>query len=44
MHLADRRVRYMNDSAVVEAGTHEELLKQDGGYANIWKLQAQAFL
>ncbi|OJT07927.1 Lipid A export ATP-binding/permease protein MsbA [Trametes pubescens] len=35
---------YMNDSAVVEAGTHEELLKKDGGYANIWKLQAQAFL
>ncbi|OJT07931.1 Lipid A export ATP-binding/permease protein MsbA [Trametes pubescens] len=37
-------ILYMNDSAVVEAGTHEELLKQDGGYANIWKLQAQAFL
>ncbi|EIW65305.1 P-loop containing nucleoside triphosphate hydrolase protein [Trametes versicolor FP-101664 SS1] len=37
-------ILYMNDSVVVEAGTHEELLKQDGGYANIWKLQAQAFL
>lgn len=44
MCVADRHVRYMNDSIVVEAGTHEELLKQDGGYANIWKLQAQAFL
>ena len=36
--------RYMNDSVVVEAGTHDALLKQDGAYAKIWKLQAQAFL
>ncbi|KAI0638774.1 P-loop containing nucleoside triphosphate hydrolase protein [Trametes polyzona] len=37
-------ILYMNDSVIVESGTHEELLKQDGGYANIWKIQAQAFL
>ncbi|KAI0820602.1 P-loop containing nucleoside triphosphate hydrolase protein [Trametes gibbosa] len=37
-------ILYMNDSAIIETGTHEELLKHDGGYANIWKLQAQAFL
>ncbi|KAH9855737.1 P-loop containing nucleoside triphosphate hydrolase protein [Lenzites betulinus] len=37
-------ILYMNDSVIVEAGTHEELLKRDGGYANIWRLQAQAFL
>ncbi|KAG6831639.1 hypothetical protein H0H92_008716 [Tricholoma furcatifolium] len=35
---------YMNDSVVVETGTHEELLKSDGDYAHIWNLQAQAFL
>lgn len=44
MIFAERFGRYMNDSVVVESGTHEELLKRDGGYANIWKLQAQAFL
>ncbi|KAI0353204.1 P-loop containing nucleoside triphosphate hydrolase protein [Trametes cingulata] len=37
-------ILYMNDSVILETGTHEELLKQDGGYANIWKLQAQAFI
>ena len=36
--------RYMNESVIVESGTHEQLLKEDGGYANIWNLQAQAFL
>jgi ABC-type multidrug transport system fused ATPase/permease subunit len=34
----------MNDSAVAEEGTHEQLLKQQGDYARIWMLQAQAFL
>ncbi|KAI9062263.1 P-loop containing nucleoside triphosphate hydrolase protein [Trametes sanguinea] len=37
-------ILYMNDSAIVESGTHEQLLGQGGGYANIWNLQAQAFL
>ncbi|KAI0770942.1 P-loop containing nucleoside triphosphate hydrolase protein [Trametes elegans] len=37
-------ILYMNDSVVVEAGSHEQLLQRDGGYANIWKLQAEAFL
>ena len=36
--------RYMNDSVVVEAGTHDELLKKQGEYARIWMMQAQAFL
>jgi ABC-type multidrug transport system fused ATPase/permease subunit len=34
----------MNNSAVAEEGTHERLLKQQGEYARIWMLQAQAFL
>ncbi|KAI0757800.1 P-loop containing nucleoside triphosphate hydrolase protein [Daedaleopsis nitida] len=37
-------ILYMNDSAIVEAGTHEELMKRQGEYARIWMLQAQAFL
>ncbi|GBE78652.1 hypothetical protein SCP_0115410 [Sparassis crispa] len=37
-------ILYMDDSVVVEAATHDELLKRDGEYARIWKLQAQAFL
>ncbi|KAI0638773.1 P-loop containing nucleoside triphosphate hydrolase protein [Trametes polyzona] len=42
--VADQIARYMNDSQIIEAGTHEQLLKRDGGYANIWRIQAQAFL
>ena len=35
----------MNDSVIVESGTHEELLKREGSdYARLWRMQAQAFL
>jgi len=37
-------ILYMNDSLVVEEGTHAELIQQKGEYARIWMLQAQAFL
>ncbi|TFK85037.1 P-loop containing nucleoside triphosphate hydrolase protein [Polyporus arcularius HHB13444] len=37
-------ILYMNDSVIVEAGTHDELMKRQGEYARIWMLQAQAFL
>lgn len=37
-------ILYMNDSVVVEEGTHEQLLKKKGEYARTWTLQAQAFL
>ena len=36
--------RYMNDSVVVEEGTHDQLLRQQGEYARIWMLQARAFI
>jgi ABC-type multidrug transport system fused ATPase/permease subunit len=36
-------VRYMNETAVMETGTHEELIKSGGDYARLWKLQAEAF-
>ncbi|KAJ7630342.1 P-loop containing nucleoside triphosphate hydrolase protein [Roridomyces roridus] len=38
------RILYMDDSVILEEGTHDELIKQGGGYAKIWMLQAQAFL
>ncbi|KII86507.1 hypothetical protein PLICRDRAFT_44105 [Plicaturopsis crispa FD-325 SS-3] len=37
-------ILYIQDAAVQETGTHDELLKQNGEYARIWMLQAQAFL
>jgi len=37
-------LRYMNDSEIVEAGTHAELMLRGGEYAGLWNLQAQAFL
>jgi len=35
---------FMKNARVTELGTHDELIKLDGGYAEMWKLQAQAFL
>ncbi|KAH8996470.1 P-loop containing nucleoside triphosphate hydrolase protein [Lactarius hatsudake] len=38
-------ILYMNDSAIVEAGTHEELLgHEDSDYGRLWRMQAEAFL
>jgi len=35
----------MNESVVVETGTHEELMKREGSeYGRLWHIQAQAFL
>jgi ABC-type multidrug transport system fused ATPase/permease subunit len=34
----------MNDSVVVEEGTHDQLLRQQGEYARNWMLQARAFI
>ena len=36
--------RYMRDSTIVESGTHEELMAREGKYAELWKLQAEAFM
>ena len=35
----------MNDSVIVETGTHDELLKhEDSDYRRLWQMQAQAYL
>jgi hypothetical protein len=36
--------RYMNETAVVEVRTHEELVESGGDYAHMWSLQAEAFM
>jgi hypothetical protein len=37
--------RYMNDSLILETGSHEELMKlEDSEYARLWRMQAEAFL
>ena len=43
--IADRAgSRYMNDAAIVEVGTHNELMQCEGEYARLWRMQAEAFL
>jgi len=38
-------ILYMNDSVIIETGTHEALLRNEGSdYARIWRMQAEAFL
>ncbi|KAI0668743.1 HlyB/MsbA family ABC transporter [Trametes maxima] len=45
MRQADLIMRvHIDESTVVAQGTHEVLLKQQGEYAKMWTLQAQAFL
>lgn len=33
----------MKDSQVLEKGKHEDLIRLNGGYASMYKLQAAAF-
>lgn len=41
--LADRIIM-LEKGEIVEEGTHEELLARDGKYAQMWKLQAGAYI
>jgi subfamily B ATP-binding cassette protein MsbA len=34
------RIAVLDDGWLLELGTHDELLKQDGLYAHLWRLQA----
>ncbi|RPD64048.1 HlyB/MsbA family ABC transporter [Lentinus tigrinus ALCF2SS1-6] len=35
---------YMDESGIVEYGTHDDLIQGEGEYGRLWKLQAQAFI
>jgi len=41
--LADRIIM-LEDGKIVEQGSHEELLSQNGKYAQMWKVQAGAYI
>jgi len=36
-------ILYVKDSEILEQGKHEDLIKLDGGYASMYKIQAAAF-
>ncbi len=38
------RIVVFKNGEIVEDGTHEDLLKNDGHYANLWKMQVGGFL
>ncbi len=41
--IADRIIM-LEDGCIVEQGSHEELLNQNGKYAKMWKVQAGAYI
>ncbi len=42
VHLADR-ILVLKAGKLVETGTHEELLQQDGEYSALWRMQAEQY-
>jgi ATP-binding cassette subfamily B multidrug efflux pump len=38
------RLIILDDGAIVEEGTHEELLRRGGVYARLWAMQTNGFL
>ena len=37
------RILYLKDGKIAEMGTHEELLRQGGGYADLFEVQSQYY-
>jgi ATP-binding cassette subfamily B protein len=42
VRMADRIV-YLEDGRVVEEGAHDDLMTRDGGYAHLYRLQAELY-
>ncbi len=42
VRMADR-ICYLEDGRLVEEGSHDELLRRDGGYAHLYRLQAELY-
>jgi ATP-binding cassette subfamily B protein len=38
------RILFLEHGELVEAGTHEELIRLDGRYANLFRMQASAYV
>lgn len=38
------RIIFLEGGTIIEDGTHEELLKKEGKYADLWRMQAGGFL
>ena len=37
------RILFLKDGVIAEEGTHDELIRQDGGYANLFQVQARYY-
>ena len=38
------RILVMDDGKIIEEGTHKELVRQNGSYANLWQKQSGGFI
>jgi len=38
------RILVFDEGAIIEAGSHSELLKKEGHYAHLWNMQAGGFM
>ena len=37
------RILFMENGSIVEVGNHQELMNQDGKYANMFRIQAERY-
>jgi len=36
-------IHVLKEGRLIESGTHDELMLQDGHYATLWRLQAESY-